>query len=243
MGKFKDVIKSNIIKTIYFNFKMLPLKQAIRLPVVFYGRVCFRSLKGIVSIKGGVSTGMIKIGVNQYVDTGVPESIWIIDGIMKFNGPMKMARGSYIHVAKNATLSIGSVGTFFGSNLRILCWDKITFGNSVRITWDCQFYDTSFHYIESLDPTKDIKSLTKPVSIGDRVWIGNRTTISKGAMIPDDTIVASNSLVNKDFSDIGPYCMLAGMPAVVKTKEIRRIFDVKKQTQLDKQFGYQRHKL
>lgn len=240
MSKFLDLVKSNIIKTIVFNFKMLPWRQAVRLPVLFYGRVKFRSLKGCVSLKGGISVGMIKIGVNQYVDTGVPETIWTIDGRMAFNGPMKMARGSYIHVAKNAMLSIGSAGTFFGSNVRIFCWNKITFGNCVRLTWDCQLYDTSFHYIESLDPTKEIKPLTKPIAIGDRVWIGNRTTVSKGAVIPSDTIVASNSLVNKDFSDMGPYCMLAGMPAEIKSKGIKRIFDSKRQAQLDKQFDYPR---
>ncbi len=243
MSNFMDLLKSNVTKTIWFNFKMLPWKQAIRFPILFYGRVKFRSLKGKVSLKGGASIGMIKIGLDQYVDTMVPESIWTIDGVIEFNGPMKMARGSYIHVAKNAILSIGTNRTFFGSNIRVLCWDKISIGNTVRISWDCQLYDTSFHYIESLDPTKEIKPLTKPIIIGDRVWLGNRATISKGATIPDDTIVASNSVVNKDFSDMGSNCLLAGMPAVVRSRDIRRIYDLKRQAQLDKQFDYHRRPL
>lgn len=244
MGKFKDVIKSNIIKTIYFNFKMLPLRQAIRLPVVFYGRVSFRSLKGKVSIKGGVSTGMIKVGIkDQYVDSSVPESIWAIHGLLTFTGALKMARGSYILVAKNAELTLGTNNSFYGSNLKILCFQKISIGDCARIAWDCQLYDSSFHYLELLNHNNEIKPLPKPVIIGDRVWIGNRSTVSKGSVIPNDTIVASSSLVNKDFSSLEPYSMIAGAPAVFKAAGLKRVWGGAEQTALDKKFGYSRHKL
>ena len=107
------------------------------------------------------------------------------------------------------------------------------------LAWECQVIDTSFHYIESTDNSFDVKPLTQPVIIGDRVWIGNRTTISKGSVIPDDNIVASNSLVNKDFSLIGSFNMLAGIPAKVIKKGINRIRGPKEK-ELDIQFGYDR---
>lgn len=37
----------------------------------------------------------------------------------------------------------------------------------------------------------------KPIIIGNEVWIGNRVTINKGSIIPDQSIIASNSLVNR----------------------------------------------
>ena len=234
----------NLLKTIYFNFKMLPLKQAVHLPILFYGRTKFRSLQGCVSINAEGHFGMIRIGINnQYVDTSVPETIWTVNGTIKFSGPMKMARGSYIHVAKNANLSIGTGGSFYGSNLKVMCFDSITIGNCVRLTWDCQIYDTSFHYIEVMDGEKGISSLTSPVVIGNRVWVGNRSTISKGTRIPDDTIIASNSLANKDYTDYGSYILLAGVPAKFKKRGIRRIWNFQKQAELDIKFKYNRHKL
>ena len=71
----------------------------------------------------------------------------------------------------------------------------------------------------------------------------NNSTITKGVVLPDETIVASHSLVNKNYSDIGPYNMLAGVPAVVKKRGIRRIYDAEKEAQLDQLFEYNRTKL
>lgn len=241
MKKIKELFKCNLIKTIKFNFKMLPFKQAARLPILFYGKTDFRSLKGEVEIKGAVSTGMIRVGIkDEYVDTSVGNTIWTINGKIVFNGPLKIWRGSYFLVARNAVLSIGSKQTKLGSHLKIMCFNSITIGNCVRIAWECQLYDTSFHYLEMLKHENDIRPLSNPVVVGDRVWIGNRTTISKGAKIPNDTIVASNSLVNKDFSQIEPYSMLAGCPATVKGIGYRRIFDRKQEKELDQRYNYPR---
>ena len=120
-----------------------------------------------------------------------------------------------------------------------MCFDKIVFGGSSRTSWDCQIMDSTFHYIENLSD-EDIKPLTKPIVLGDNIWLGNRATISKGAVLPDYTIVASNSLVNKDFSSIGENCLLAGLPATVKQQNVRRVFDNKVQKELDKKFNYVR---
>lgn len=237
----KDFLKAKIIKTIWFNFKMFPLKTAIRMPVFLYGKTTFRSLNGKIFINAAVNPGMIKIGKNDYyIDTSIQHCIWTINGTIVFNGPVSFGHGSYVLVSKNSKLSIGTHGTYLGSNLKIMCFENITIGDNVRVTWDCQFMDTSFHYIELLNKENQIRPLTKPIIIGDRVWVGNRTTISKGAVIPDDTIVASNSIVNKDFSLVEPYSMLAGSPASVKGTGFKRVYDERKQKELDSKFNYDR---
>lgn len=184
---------------------------------------------------------MIKIGKNDYyVNTAVQQSIWTIRGTIIFNGPINFGHGSYVLVSDNAILTLGSNGTYLGSDIKIMCFEKITIGDCVRVAWDCQFYDTSFHYIELLNRDGDIKPLTKPIVVGDCVWVGNRSTISKGAVVPSNTIISSNSLVNKDFSNIEPYSILAGCPAVLKGSGFKRVFDEKQQKELDKQFNYTR---
>ena len=47
----------------------------------------------------------------------------------------------------------------------------------------------------------------------------------KGTVIPDNTIVASNSLCNKNYSEIGEYILLAGSPAELKKKGCKRLFE------------------
>lgn len=232
--------KCNTIKTLYLNFKVLPLIQAIKFPFWIYGKITFRSLKGKVLIDSSkIYSGMIKIGKNDYyVCTEKPQSIWTINGVLKFKGRVNILQGSYILVAESGVLEIGTDGTFIGSNCKIICFDKIIIGNQVEITWEVQLYDTSFHYIEHLE-TKNISYLTKPIVIGDNCWIGNRTTISKGAYLPNYSIVASNSLVNKNLLSYGMFSMFAGSPIDFKMK-CKRIYDREKEKELDLQYNYDR---
>ncbi|MCQ2283429.1 MAG: acyltransferase [Bacteroidales bacterium] len=236
------IFKTNLPKTLWLNFKMLPFKQARKLPIYIYGRMQFRNLSGKIILDADkISSGMIKVGKHDfYIATAVQRTQWNIAGTMIFKGPIKFLQGSYILVAGNATLEIGGDEGVFGTNLRIFCFDHIVLGKNVRMAWDGQIMDSSFHYIELQQKDNLVKPLTKPIVIGNNVWIGNRTTISKGTVLPDYTIVASNSMVNKDFSALGPDCMLAGAPAIHKASGCHRIFDTQRERELDKQFNYTR---
>lgn len=239
---FRELFKTNLFKTLWFNYKMLPLRQAVKLPVFLYGKVAFRNTDGSFVIKADATPGMIRIGrKDRYVMTSVPYSIWTIEGTITFHSDFRFYGGSYVFCAKNAELSFMG-GGFCGTNTKIICFDRITL-NDTRITWDCQIMDTSFHYLEKIDVPGQYHPLTAPVYLGNHVWVGNNTTITKGTVVPDETIIASHSLVNKDYSDIGSFNMLAGTPAVVKARGVRRVYDETKEAQLDQLFEYNRTKL
>ncbi len=99
-------------------------------------------------------------------------------------------------------------------------------GNHVIISWECQIFDTNFHYME--DKFGDIYRKDGEIFIGNNVWIANRVTIAKGAKIPNDSIIASNSLVNKDLSDTvsGLY---AGCPAKLVKENVHAVFSLEGQ--------------
>ena len=231
----------NVIKTLWFNFKVFPFAVAKKLPVWLYGKVTFRSLAGKIILNGPITSGMIKIGKNDYyVDTAIQQCIWTVRGTIIFNGPVSLGHGSYVVVSDNATLEFGAHDVYIGSNLKIFCFDRIVIGSNVRAAWDCQFMDTTFHYVQNLNKNWEIGPLTKPIILGEDIWVGNRTTFAKGAVVPSKTIIASNSLVNKDFSTIEPYTLLAGMPASVKATGIKRIFDLDIQREMDEKYHYVR---
>lgn len=71
--------------------------------------------------------------------------------------------------------------------------------------------------------------ISKPISIGNFSWIGNRTTIGPGSILPDYTIVASNSLVNKDFSILNPYSTIGGIPAKFIREGWTRVWDTERE--------------
>lgn len=250
MNKIKFIINTLLffithypLKTIYVNFKLLPFKQALRMPIFLYTNIEFRSLKGKIIINNErVYPNMIHVGDNtRYPTTNKPLSIWTINGTLIFNGPTKFFQGTYIYVAERATLEIGTNGTFIGSDTKIICRDNIFIGNNVEITWECQIYDTSFHYTKIND--EEVHPLTSPIVICDNVWIGNRTTISKGTVLPSHSIIASNSLLNKDYTIDGESCLFAGIPAVCKKKNITRIYSYSEESKYDEIFKYKRYRL
>ena len=236
------LLRHHPLKSIWFNIKVLPLRQAIRIPILLYSDTEFRNLSGSIIYKGEVRPFVIRIGNDTcYPATSRPLTIWDIRGTLILNGPISFMQGTYILVAEGASLEIGSKGTMLGSNTIIMCFDHITIGDTVRVTWDCQFYDTSFHYVE--DNNGNTNKLTSPIVIGDNCWIGNRCTISKGCVLPEYSILGSGALANKDYTENGSFCMYIGVPAKVKKKGVRRVFDEKREAELDKEFNYHRNHL
>ena len=61
------------------------------------------------------------------------------------------------------------------------------------------------------------------IRIGNGCWICNSSTISGGSILPDFTIVASNSLVNKDYSILPADSMIGGIPAKLIRTGLRKI--------------------
>lgn len=59
---------------------------------------------------------------------------------------------------------------------------------------------------------------TSDIVIENRVWIGKRATILKGAHIPEDCVVATGAVVTKGFNE--PHTILAGVPAKVVKQNI-----------------------
>lgn len=71
----------NLIKTIYFNFKMLPFNQAIKIPILLYGKIVFHNLSGKLTIQNDVSSKMIRIGyrwIDLWPSSFLPTQIQII---------------------------------------------------------------------------------------------------------------------------------------------------------------------
>lgn len=92
---------------------------------------------------------------------------------------------------------------------------SIRFGQDVQLSWNSLIMDSDAHRIFNTDgrwinPPREIR-------VGNKVWIAANTIVMKGAVIPDNTVVAAGSLVNRAF-EVGN-CILVGSPARV-VKEI-----------------------
>lgn len=107
--------------------------------------------------------------------------------------------------APAAKLTIGD-GTAIGDRTEIHCGNSITIGNDTVISWDCCIMDRDYHKLES-----DYE-ITKPVTIGNNVWIGCNVIILKGVNIGDGAVIAAGSVVTKD---VPAGALVGGNPAKI----------------------------
>lgn len=152
-------------------------------------------------------------------------------GKLLYGGGGKFYCGAKIFVAPQAKLVIGK-NFHFGWNLRIACFENINIGDNALFSWNIQLMDSDMHY--SIIDNKILKN-SKPIFIGNSVWLANGISIMKGSKIPDNSCVASQSLVNKDFSNFSTI-LLAGIPAKVITESFKMIRGREIERELDKYF-------
>lgn len=113
--------------------------------------------------------------------------------------------GVRLEVYRDAVLSIGK-GTYLNRNVHIVAYESVTIGHHVKIGWDTVIMDTDLHG-HSGKPAR-----SRPVVIGDNVWIGCRALILKGVRIGDGAIVGAGAIVTKD---VPPLAVVASPSASV----------------------------
>ena len=202
----------------------MPFKEAIRLPIWLYGKVkipvCSGRVRWISTTlphTGGWTIGNDCMRIQDNIRPDVT--------IIELAGTLIL--GEHGRIRNGVVLRVYGVMCIeedvnIGYRCKIVCKENIHIGSLTQISWECQIFDTNFHYYIKDD--KRIQKTDGPVYVGSHCWIGNRVTVNKEANIADYCIVASNSLVNKS-ADSEPKCVLAGIPARKVAYNCERIFE------------------
>ncbi len=206
------------LKTIYFNFKYLPFRQAIRLPVLLSRKVYLKETAGKIIIEGPVKFGMIRIGYDGVgiFDYKYSRAIWQVSGTVVFKGRALIGHGSKISVGKEGKLVFGDNIIITAESAIIALKKVVEFGNDCLLAWDILIMDNDFHSI--LDGKGDAINDPANIKIGNHVWIGCRSLILKGSIIPDNSIIAAGSRVSKQL--IGENKLFGGQPAEEKKANV-----------------------
>lgn len=214
------------LKTLIVNFRLLPFKQAIKLPVVVTRPTVLESLSGKIHLNVPASFGLIKVGTfnTDFYGWNGDKCMFNINGAVVINGNIQLGVGCKICVDQDALLEIGG-NACIGPNVKIICRKHIKFGDNIRIAWDGQIFDTNFHYIKNIEDGS-VARREKEVVIGNNNWFGNRCTVMPGTKTNDFFIAASNSLCNKDYTESVPkYSLVAGQPARLIKQNVVRVLD------------------
>ena len=213
------LLKRLNIKSIIFNLKHFPIKEALRFPV-FIARGTSLKLSQQALFKVNCEKkypGMIRIGYKKVgiFDRTTSRTVFEIKGNIEFMGSAFLGLGSKISVQEGATLELGN-NFIITAQSTIICGHHISFGQNCLLSWDITIMDTDFHKI--LD--KDYKVINNPkeIIIGDRVWIGFGSKILKGSIIGDNNVIAANSLINSIFSSENS--VIGGNPSRILREDI-----------------------
>lgn len=218
-----------VIRTIYVNFRLLPIVQAIKLPIYVYGPMKLVSLNGTVEFRDTpIKRGMLKFGTMD------PFSIFDGSGFLSLStSESKLICYGPVHIDVNAKIKILGKGEIIlgkyvriRSGVRIICnGSYIKIGDFTGVPFDSQIINSSFHSIYNVD-TRETRRNTLPIEIGKCCWIGNHSSISAGTKLKDFTIVCSGNYVNKDFTQFSEENqMVGGSPAKIIKNGCRRVFD------------------
>ena len=122
--------------------------------------------------------------------------------------------GNNVNVEKGAFFGHGfhiRIGDNSGLGRNCVIPDGSVIGKDVMMGPNCYIHERN-HKFSRIDVPMRLQGATepKPCIIEDDVWIGRNVTIMVGRHISKGTIVASNSVVTKDFP---PYSIIGGNPA------------------------------
>lgn len=226
----------NLYKTLYFNFKFLPFDQAKKFPIYIYHKLKCLDTSGKIIIEGDISPGMIKWNIDMdHFSYSKGSALFSNDGTLIFKGKVSFSYDTTITLQYGASIILGH-NCIIGNSAKLRAYKLIVLEDNVGVASETQIFDTNFHYTRDIE-TGIVNPQNAPVYIKEGCWIGNRTSIMKGTVLPAYTIVASNSLLNKDYSSIiDSFSLLGGQPAKLLKKGIARVYDYKLYEQLESHF-------
>lgn len=227
----------NVFATIYFNFKMFPFRQAIRMPFYMYGKWTFKILEGSIIVKGSkIRTGMHRLGLDTAGGFFSPARSCLAihkDATFIIHPSVRIAQGVSITIQRGATLE-AKEGCVISDNVKIICTSRVTIGENTRLAWETQLIDSNFHYTYNGDK-RIVRRRSVPVYLAANCWFGNRCSIMPGTVTDEGCVFASGSLANKDYvaQGVKPHSLLAGTPAKFVAENIYRVWDEEKESKLN----------
>lgn len=203
---FERLKNVNLLKTLYLSL-FICRRTENRLPIIAYR-------KAIIKIDRDCSVqinGQLRIGESWDI-VNKTKTIFLAKkaSSLIINKDFTIYNGCTVTIQKNAVLEIGS--GYMNVNSIIHCYNHITIGNDVFIADHVIIRDSDNHKI-----VYEGYEMSKPINIGNHVWIGMRSTILKGVTIGDGAVIAAGALVNKD---VPAHCIVGGVPAKVLKENV-----------------------
>lgn len=160
-----------------------------------------------------ICTGEGKLTLNRkWVPCDPFATLFVMEerSTLTVGGSFDIYSGAKIYVNAGARLDLGS--GYINHNLNLSCFGHIKIGQRVAIGENVTLRDSDDHVLNG-----HAEGVTRPIVVGDHVWIGMNATILKGVTIGEGAVVAAGAVVTRD---IPAHCLAAGVPARVIKQDI-----------------------
>lgn len=206
--KLKYLRKIHIFKTLYYNFLLFGIKK----PKIMVGSNTIFRLSNNVDIN---ICDRLDVDIS-FDSTAKVKTEFIIKkgGKLEIDGKARLLNGCSLIIEDNAKLKIGN-NTYINTNTKISCSNNIEIGSDCAISFDVLIIDNDYHkiYYDNIS-----KPQTKPIMIGNNVWIGARAIILKGVTIGNNSIIAAGTVVTKD---VPVNTLVAGNPMQIVKSNVK----------------------
>ena len=210
-----------LLHSIYFNFKMLPFRQARKLPILLI-RPKFINLRGKIVIDDSLCRfGLVKLGgwgCKAYPNNGI--KLNLNGGTWTIKGKTWIGSNSYIEIGRRGKLETGA-NVVASTSLILFCYRAITMGDAARFGWECKVMDSSFHPLKTVG-TGERKAAGAPVSIGSFNWFATNCAVLPGTSTPDYCVFGYGSTLTKSCK-CESYCVHGGSPVHVLSRGYYRV--------------------
>lgn len=215
----RNILRLNWRATIGINRRIGGWRCVLRMPVKVYGKLLWRINGDIILPEGAIRNTLIIGSEHEDYTASAGKAELRIDGTWRIGGIVRIGHDVFVGVERGATLSIGD-GSFIGRDTQIHCSHSITIEHDV-FAGEAYMCDSTVHQL--ISNGRELQRMGE-ITIGHDTYLGFRTMLLKGAVIPPHSVVASGALCNKDYTAAAPSAiMLAGVPATVKATGISAI--------------------
>lgn len=207
---------------------MFPLKTAIKLPVFFYGRVKLSSLSGKIIIDGPIKRAMIGFGQKfEFPSTSKGVAELSLKGTLCFKSHAHIGLDYAILIDQDGYCEFGFMGCL-GSNVKLICTEKIIIGEWCGIGYNSKIIDTNSHPMKNTE-TGEVYPMSSSIELGNYNAFSNSVSIMPGTKTPNNCVIGSHSLCNKDYRTLGENILIAGIPAKLIRNNFARDWESEKE--------------
>lgn len=225
--------------TCWINFRFLPFRQAIHLPILVWGMPKILAISNDFKMfldYGIIKRGLIKINrTSAFTSHSGGHTEFLLCGKIIFKGSVFLGSGTRLLSYSNSTIVFGNKNSI-AQQCTISSSEKLILEDNVRIGSKVQIMDSSMHFVYHSDERK-VDKVSSPIVIKHNTWIANGASIYKGSILPPYSTVAGGSMVNKDFSKEDEGTCFMGIPAKPRIRNFYRIQSVDEEMRLIEYFS------